>query len=114
MRWCQAQAISNEPTPEISDPPPPSPLPSDSAVAPRSGPTRISAAWVATGVALVLLVLLLIFILQNLQQVRVHYLGFSPKMPLGVAMLLAAVVGGIVVAITGGLRLIQLHRSQKP
>jgi uncharacterized integral membrane protein len=69
---------------------------------------------VATGIALVLLVLLLVFILQNLQQVRLHYLGFSPRMPLGVAMLLAAVVGGVVVAITGGLRVIQIHRSRKP
>jgi uncharacterized integral membrane protein len=103
----------SEPAPEISDDPPPSDVPSGT-LAPRTGPTRISAAWVATGVALVLLVLLLVFILQNLQQVRLHYLGFSPKMPLGVAMLLAAVVGGVVVAITGGLRVIQIHRSRKP
>jgi uncharacterized integral membrane protein len=64
-------------------------------------------------VALVLLILLLIFILQNLQQVRLHYLGFSPKMPIGVAMLMAAVAGGVVVAITGGLRVIQIRRSRK-
>jgi uncharacterized integral membrane protein len=61
----------------------------------------------------VLLVLLLIFILQNLQRVQLHYMGFSPTMPLGVAMLLAAVVGGVVVAIIGGLRVIQIHRAGK-
>jgi uncharacterized integral membrane protein len=103
----------SESAPEISDDPPPSDVPSGT-VAPVNGPTRISAAWVATGVALVLLILLLIFILQNLQQVRLHYLGFSPKMPLGVAMLLAAVVGGVVVGVTGGLRVIQIHRSGSP
>jgi uncharacterized integral membrane protein len=103
----------SEPAPEISGDPPPSDVPSGPVAPAPSGPTRISAAWVATGVALVLLILLLIFILQNLQQVRLHYVGFSPKMPIGVAMLLAAVAGGVVVAISGGLRVIQIHRSRK-
>jgi uncharacterized integral membrane protein len=103
----------SDPAPEISDDPPPSDVPSGTLAPSPSGPTRISAAWVATAVALVLLVLLLIFILQNLQQVRLHYLGFSPKMPIGVAMLVAAVAGGVVVAITGGLRVIQIRRSRK-
>ena len=40
----------------------------------------------------------LIFILQNQARVRVHFLGWSPSMPLGVAMLLAAVIGGVAVA----------------
>ena len=77
-------------------------------------PTRISAAWIATGVALVLLVLLLVFILQNLQRVQLHYFGFHPTMPIGVAMLLAAVIGGVVVAIIGALRVIQVRRARTP
>jgi uncharacterized integral membrane protein len=101
----------SEPVPELSDDPPPGDVPSGTLAPSPSGPTRISAAWVATAVALFLLILLLIFILQNLQQVRVHYLGFSPRMPLGVAMLLASVLGGVVVAITGGLRVLQVRRS---
>jgi uncharacterized integral membrane protein len=103
----------SEPAPEISGDPPPSDAPSGPPETSPTGTTRIGAAWVATGVALVLLILLLIFILQNLQQVRLHYLGFSPKMPIGVAMLMAAVAGGVVVAITGGLRVIQIRRSRK-
>ena len=103
----------SEPPPEISDgPPPPESPPGPVESHPR--PTRISAAWIGTAVALVLLVLLLIFILQNLQRVQLHYLGFSPTMPLGVAMLLAAVVGSVVVAIIGGLRVLQIRRAGRP
>lgn len=76
-------------------------------------PTRISAAWIATIVVLVLLVLLLVFILQNLRRVPIHVFAWSPVMPLGVAMLLSAVVGGAVVGITGAARLVQLSRARK-
>jgi uncharacterized integral membrane protein len=77
---------------------------------PERHPTRISATWVGIVVGLVVLILLLVFILQNLSQVRVHLLWFSPKMPLGVAMLLSAVAGGVVVGIAGGLRVFQAKR----
>src|SRR5690349_12417834 len=63
--------------------------------------TRASAAWVATGVALLLLTLLIIFILQNSMKVDVRFLGMSGTIPLGMALLIAAVGGGVVVAIAG-------------
>jgi uncharacterized integral membrane protein len=62
---------------------------------------------------LVLLTLLLIFILQNQARVRVHFLGWSPSMPLGVAMLLAAVIGGVTVAVSGVARIVQLRRTNR-
>ena len=71
--------------------------------------TRASAAWVATGAALVLLVLLIMFILQNSTDVDVHYLGFAGSIPLGMALLIAAVGGGVVVAIAGTARVTQLR-----
>lgn len=80
---------------------------------PGSGVTRVSAVWVAIGVALLFLVLLIVFILQNLDRVSVHFLGLSPSLPLGVALLIAAVVGGIVVAVAGAARVIQLRRTAK-
>src|SRR3954469_24027813 len=45
----------------------------------RRGPrfTRASAAWVATSVALLLLILLIVFILQNSAKVEVRFLGMS-------------------------------------
>lgn len=71
--------------------------------------TRASAAWVATAAALVLLVLLIVFILQNSTRVQVHYLGFSGSLSLGMALLIAAVAGGVVVAIAAVARVTQLR-----
>ena len=71
--------------------------------------TRAAAAWFATAVALVLLVLLIILILQNQNVVKVNYLGFTGSIPLGTALLIAAVAGGAVVTIVGVIRLTQLR-----
>ena len=71
--------------------------------------TRASAAWVATGVALLLLILLIVFILQNSTKVEVQFLGTSGTIPLGMALLIAAVGGGVVVAIAGVTRVTQLR-----
>jgi uncharacterized integral membrane protein len=62
--------------PELAADPPPGEVPSGT-LEPGAGVTRISAAWVAIGVSLLALVLLLIFILQNLQQVQRHAAGLA-------------------------------------
>jgi uncharacterized integral membrane protein len=64
---------------------------------------------VATAVALVLLVLLIVFILQNSTKVEVQFLGMSGTIPLGMALLIAAVGGGVLVAIAGVARVTQLR-----
>jgi len=71
--------------------------------------TRAAAAWLATAVALVLLVLLIILILQNQEVVKLHYLGFTGSLPLGMALFIAAVAGAAVVAVVGVVRLTQLR-----
>src|SRR5687768_841360 len=71
--------------------------------------TRASAIWVATGAALLLLSLLIVFMLQNSTKVAVHFLGMSGTIPLGLALLIAAVGGGVLVAIAGVARLTQLR-----
>ena len=71
--------------------------------------TRASAVWVATGVALLLLILLIVFVLQNSTKVEVQFLGLSWTIPLGMALLIAAVGGGVVVAIAGVARVTQLR-----
>lgn len=86
---------------------PTDPFSSPSRRAPRV--TRASAAWVATGVALLLLILLIVFILQNSGNVEVQLLGMSATIPLGIALLIAAVGGGVVVAIAGVARVTQLR-----
>jgi uncharacterized integral membrane protein len=71
--------------------------------------TRASAAWVATAIALLLLILLIIFVLQNSTKVEVEFLGLSGTIPLGMALLVAAVGGGVVVAVAGVARVTQLR-----
>jgi len=71
--------------------------------------TRASAVWVATAAALLLLVMLIVFILQNPTRVEVQYLGFSGSLSLGMALFIAAVGGGVVVAIAGIARVTQLR-----
>ena len=71
--------------------------------------TRAAAAWLATAAALVVLALLIVLILQNQEMVEVHYLGLSGSLPLGTALLIAAVAGGVIVMIVGVVRLTQLR-----
>jgi len=57
----------------------------------------------------VVLLLLLIFILQNGDEVSVSYLGAHGHLPLGVALLLAAVCGVLLVVLAGAARISQLR-----
>lgn len=76
-------------------------------------PTRTSGIWVSSIAFAVLLLLLLIFILQNNRSVPLRFLGFDGSIPLGVAMLLAAVLGALIVAMAGVARVLQLRRVAK-
>jgi uncharacterized integral membrane protein len=65
----------------------------------------------------VVLLLLLIFILENGQRVSISYFGAHGHLPVGVALLLAAVLGVLLVVIPGTARIIQLritaHRHRR-
>ncbi|NGN85297.1 DUF1049 domain-containing protein [Arthrobacter silviterrae] len=74
--------------------------------------TRAGVVWVAVSAGLVILVLLIIFILQNQERVTVNYLGATGELSLGMALFIAAVTGGLLVAIAGAARILQL-RSQR-
>jgi lipopolysaccharide assembly protein A len=65
--------------------------------------------WFGAAAFAVVLVLLLIFILQNGRTVQISYLGAHGHLPLGVALLLAAVLGILLVVIPGTARIIQLR-----
>ncbi|ALE04858.1 hypothetical protein AL755_03700 (plasmid) [Arthrobacter sp. ERGS1:01] len=71
--------------------------------------TRASMMWVATAAGLFVLVLLIIFILQNQETVTLHYFGLNGTVSLGVGLFIGAVGGGIIVAIAGTARIIQLR-----
>ena len=75
--------------------------------------TRISGLWAAVACFAVVLLLLLIFIVQNSRTVEVSYLGAHGHLPLGAALLLAAVCGILLVALAGSARIIQLRRTAR-
>lgn len=73
--------------------------------------TRTAGTWAAVVVATVALIVLLVFILQNLQPTTVTFLGLKGNLPVGVALLLAAAIGGLSVAFVGAARILQLRRT---
>ena len=76
-----------------------------------AGRTRLSGAWVGVIIGVVVLVFLLVFIIQNSQSVKVSFFTGSVNMPLGVALLLAAIGGVLLAGIVASLRIWQLrHR----
>jgi uncharacterized integral membrane protein len=119
------------PAPAVSDPAAPNPAtseadpPPSSAISERESETtpapipaktartRISGTWVASIVAVVALIFLLIFILQNLAGTHVYFLGAAGSLPMGVAMLFAAVAGALLIALIGSARVLQLRRAAR-
>jgi uncharacterized integral membrane protein len=77
------------------------------------GRTRVSGIWVASIAAVVVLLLLLIFILQNGDRVKINIFGANPTLPVGVALLLAAVLGALLVALIGAARVVQLRNTAR-
>ena len=75
--------------------------------------TRMGGVWVAAALFALVLLLLLIFILENGQKVSVSFFGASGHLPLGVALLLAAVLGVLLVVIPGTGRIIQLRMTAR-
>jgi uncharacterized integral membrane protein len=75
--------------------------------------TRTGGLWTGLILSAVVLVFLLIFIVQNTNPVVINFLGWSGTLPTGVALLFAAIAGLLLVAIPGGLRILQLRRAAR-
>jgi uncharacterized integral membrane protein len=75
--------------------------------------TRMGGVWVALALSAIVLLLLLVFILENEQKVDIAYFGVHGHLPLGVALLLAAVAGALLVLIPGTMRIVQLRRTAR-
>ena len=72
--------------------------------------TRTARAYNTLIAGAIVLILLLVFILENTESVKISYFGASFHMPLGVALLLAAIGGALLVGIVGTARIVQLRR----
>ncbi|SPM29981.1 Uncharacterized integral membrane protein [Mycobacterium terramassiliense] len=80
---------------------------------PAVGFTRAGALWTSLTVGFLTLILLLIFIAQNTSSASFAFFGWRWSLPLGVAILLAAVVGGLITVAAGTARILQLRRAAK-
>jgi uncharacterized integral membrane protein len=88
------------------------PSPVQPSARPAKG-TRISGLWVAVALFAVALVLLLVFILENSQRVEIGYFGVHGHMPLGIALLLAAVLGVVLAVIAWFGRGVQVRAAAR-
>ncbi|TSD93531.1 DUF1049 domain-containing protein [Skermania sp. ID1734] len=75
--------------------------------------TRVSWAWTGLVVGIIVLILLLVFILQNLDTVQIHLYFWDVSLPLGVTVLLSAIVGALIMTVVGGARIVQIRRVAK-
>lgn len=79
----------------------------------KSISSRAGYAWTGLVAGALILVILLIFILQNLQTIRLSLFFWEFNLPVGVAVLLSVIAGALVMALVGGVRIIQLRRAAK-
>lgn len=76
-------------------------------------PTRTGRILVSLTVGAIITIALLIFILQNTERTAIAFLGWDFTLPLGVALLFAAIAGLLVTALVGGARIWQLRHAYK-
>jgi uncharacterized integral membrane protein len=102
------------PTP-AAEPPTATTKPSTKPSTPESAVkfTRAAALWSAMIGGFLILILLLVFILQNTGSASIHLFAWQWNLPVGVAILLAAVCGGLLTVAAGTTRIIQLRRAAK-
>ena len=74
---------------------------------------RVGTVWVGLIAAAVFLILLVVFIAQNQTTVSIRFLGWSGMFPLGLTVLIASIVGVLIAAIPGSVRIVQLRRALK-
>lgn len=67
--------------------------------------------WAALIVGFLLLILLIIFILQNQQPAELNFFNWSGQLPAGVAFLIFAIAGALIMALVGGWRMFELRRQ---
>jgi uncharacterized integral membrane protein len=84
--------------------------PRDPVTKSAKAPTRVSRAWIGIIAGALVLILLLVFILQNTRSVKVSYFTLTGTMPLGVALLLAAISGLLLAGGVASMRIWQLRR----
>ena len=75
--------------------------------------TRTGAAWFGICLAALVLVVLIVFMLQNTGTVEVTFLWMHGSLPLALALLVASVGAAIATMIVGAARITQLRRQSR-
>lgn len=75
--------------------------------------SRIGAVWVSLAVFVTILLLLMIFVIQNSISIPINYFGAHSKISFGVAILLAAIAGSALTLLIGTARILQLKFMRK-
>ncbi len=101
------------PPPSANGSGPPPPAAAAAAPTPRKMHTRISGMRTGLIVGIALLVLVMIFIIQNAHAVNVSFLGAHLRLSLAVALFLAAIGGALLMAAAGTARIAQLRRIMR-
>ena len=71
--------------------------------------TRTSVSWTFVAIAIIALVVVLVFILENLHATDATFFGVHWHIPLGLDLLLAALLGAATVFVVGAARTLQLR-----
>jgi uncharacterized integral membrane protein len=115
---------AEQPTGPVAVPPVPGSSDPSGTVATGTAPTtgtgtaevrrsRTGGLWVGLILSALVLLLLLVFILQNGEPVQISFFALEGVLPTGVALLLAAIAGILLVAIPGSIRILQLRRAAR-
>ena len=88
--------------------------PATAPTAPGAVPsTRTGAAFKSLIAGAIVLILPLVFILENTQSVKIAYFGASAHLSLGVALLIAAIAGALLVGTVATARILQVRRHAR-
>ncbi|UVI37565.1 LapA family protein [Brevibacterium spongiae] len=79
----------------------------------KGGAGMSAGMWISLIIGAIIVILLLIFILQNNVPAEFKYFGWQFELPLGVAMLFAAIGGILIAGLIGSVRIFVLSRKLK-
>ena len=75
--------------------------------------TRTGIVWWALGFSMALLVITMVFVLQNLGSATVKFFTLQWTIPVGLDLLLAALLGSLFAFLLGAARILQLRRTAR-
>jgi lipopolysaccharide assembly protein A len=107
-----SQATTTQPPPSANGSAPTAP-PAPPAPQRRGHHTRISGMRTALIAGIAVLIVVLIFIIQNAHTVSISFMGAHLQLSLAVALLLAAIAGALVMAAAGTARITELRQTMR-